>query len=177
MHLYKDFLKPVIVLMSICIVVTGILALAFNKTEPIIKENAKKAADAARTEILPEADAFSEVKLDSQIGAVEEVYSADNGVGYVITAANKGYGGAVKAMIAINSEGKIEGIKVMENSETPGIGSRVIESENIKNFVGKDENLEGVEDIKGVTYTSKAMRQNVNDAFAAFAELGKGENK
>ncbi|MEG1448854.1 MAG: FMN-binding protein [Oscillospiraceae bacterium] len=177
MNFYKDFLKPVLVLMTICLVVTGILAFAYNKTQPIIEQNAKKEADLARTEILPQGDTFSEVKLSETIGAIVDVYGADNGAGFVITAANKGYGGEVKAMIAINSDGKIEGIKVMENSETPGIGSRVIDDENIVNFLGKDENLEGVEDIKGVTYTSKAMRQNVVDAFAAFAEISKGENK
>lgn len=177
MNFFKDFLKPILVLMSICLIVTGVLAYSYNKTQPIIVENAKKAADLARSEILPEGDAFSEVKLDEAIGAVTEIYSADNGAGYVITAANKGYGGEVEAMIAINSDGTVNGIKVMANSETPGIGSRVLDEENLENFLGKDENLEGVEDITGVTYTSKAMRQNVNDAFAAFAQLGKGEDK
>ena len=51
----KDILKPVIVLAVICLVVTAVLASVDQITQPVIKEAEKKAAAAARTEVLSEA--------------------------------------------------------------------------------------------------------------------------
>ena len=102
---WEDLIKPVITLTVICLIVSGILAFTNGATAPIIVENAAKAADAARTELLPAADSFT--KVDYTGTGVVEVYKANNGAGYVITGTSKGYGGAVQMMVAFNKEGKI----------------------------------------------------------------------
>ena len=45
---WNDILKPVVVLTVICFVVSGLLGLTNSITAPIIEENARLAADAAR---------------------------------------------------------------------------------------------------------------------------------
>ena len=48
--------KPIVVLCLICVVITGALAATNSATAPVIKAAEEAAAQAARTELLPEAD-------------------------------------------------------------------------------------------------------------------------
>ena len=53
------YIAPVIVLVCICLVVTAALAATYGVTQPIIDKNTKASADAARQELLPDADSFT----------------------------------------------------------------------------------------------------------------------
>ncbi|MEG1476921.1 MAG: hypothetical protein RSC38_04225, partial [Oscillospiraceae bacterium] len=61
-HLIKanwhETLRPVAVLSAICLITSLLLGVTNQITAPIIKENSAKAADAARTELLPDAKGF-----------------------------------------------------------------------------------------------------------------------
>ena len=59
---YSELVAPVVVLVVICMIVTAALALTYGVSNPIIEKNAKKTADATRTRLLPDADAFTEYK-------------------------------------------------------------------------------------------------------------------
>ena len=85
------------------------------------------AADAARAVVLPSADSFEEVTLDEMPEGGVDIYEATNGTGYVVTAQSKGYGGMLKVMVGIDSNGVITGTEVLENNETQGLGSKVSE--------------------------------------------------
>ena len=54
----KDIIKPIIVLASICLVVTTILACVNSITAPIIKAAEEKNAALSRSEVLNEAKSF-----------------------------------------------------------------------------------------------------------------------
>ena len=54
----NDFVMPILVLSLICLVITALLALTNSATEPVITQAALERAEAARTEIIPEADGF-----------------------------------------------------------------------------------------------------------------------
>ena len=54
----KDIIKPIVVLASICLVVTALLAYVNMVTSPIIKAAEEKAAAEARAEVLKEAKDF-----------------------------------------------------------------------------------------------------------------------
>ena len=53
---YDEYIKPVVVLVVICLVVTTLLALTYSVANPIIIKNTKAAADKTRTELLSQAD-------------------------------------------------------------------------------------------------------------------------
>ena len=55
---WDNMIKPVVVLFTICFVVSGLLAVTNNITAPIIAENALKAEQAALLELLPDATSF-----------------------------------------------------------------------------------------------------------------------
>ena len=127
---WNKVFKPIVVLVVICVIVTGALAATNSVTAPIIEEATIAAENAARTELLPEADGFTQVE-GVEVENVSAIYTADNGVGTVITSSAKGYGGDVVVMVAFNPDGTIKQIKVTEQAETKGIGSNVVTTPSI----------------------------------------------
>ncbi|MBR4035857.1 MAG: FMN-binding protein [Oscillospiraceae bacterium] len=173
---WNDILKPVVVLTVICVVVSGLLGLTNSITAPIIEENARLAADAARIELLPTAtDGFDMVEGVDMEG-VTEIYKARNGAGYTITAFGKGYGGAVNYMVAFDNDGKIVNLKVLSHEETAGLGSKIENPEFLAKFKGTDKELTSsdIDMIGGATISSNASLDAVNTARKAFNQYAKG---
>lgn len=176
---WNDLLKPVVVLTVICAVVSAALAGVNNITAPIIAEAAAKAADAARYELLPEADGFEQIEVE--VEGVTEMYKATNDAGYVISAQGNGYGGngSVKLMIAYDNEGTITNIKVIDCSgETPGIGDKIVsEAWYMEQYIGLNGEAkkgENVDLISGSTISSGAALNAVNASWKAFSEKALG---
>lgn len=167
----ENFAKPTIVLTAICLVVSAALAGTFAVTNPIIEKNKRIATEKALIEVLPGADSFG----DSPEGLPEGVVTlqaANNGVGSVAKVSVKGYGGPVVMVVGIDPAGVITGVKVLESTETQGLGSRVTDPEYTQQFVGKSEASE-VASIAGATVTSEAVKKGVTLAKDA-ALQGKG---
>lgn len=165
----NDIIKPVAVLVCICLVVTALLAYINSVTAPIIKTSEEKAAAQARAEVLKKADDFELVKMKKLPECVTEVYKAKNDAGYVFMLSVKGYGGEMKLICGINSDGEIEQTKTLSHSETSGLGSKTAEDPYRKQYSGKSEKtLNEVDAVSGATISSNAYIKAVNDAFKAY---------
>ena len=158
MSMFKDFVLPPLVLTVIAGVTTAALVLTEGVTTPIIEAQQAAAADAARVAVLPEADSFTQCTVDEMPEGGIDAYQADNGAGYVITAEARGYGGQLRVMVGIGSDGLITGTEVLVNNETQGLGSRVSEPDFMNQYIGKDSTLEGVTAISGTTISSNAVK-------------------
>ena len=154
----------------IAAVVTGALVATESITTPIIEQQAAAAADAARAVVLPAADSFNQLTVDEMPEGGVDVYEATNGSGYVVTAQAKGYGGMLKVMVGIDSNGLITGTEVLENNETQGLGSKVSEHAFMDQYIGKDSNLEGIEAIGGTTISSNAFTKAVRIAYEVYGQ-------
>lgn len=159
---------PPLVLTVIAAVVTGALVATESVTTPIIEQQAAAAADAARAVVLPSADSFTQVTVDEMPEGGIDIYEANNGTGYVVTAQAKGYGGMLKVMVGIDSNGLISGTEVLENNETQGLGSKVSEHAFMDQYIGKDSTLEGIETISGTTISSNAFSKAVQNAYQVY---------
>jgi len=168
-----DFIRPVVVLMLICLVISTALAFTNEKTAPLIELAEKTKAETARKEVLPDADTFTQMELTGLPAIVTAVYKADNGVGYVLMITAKGYGGDMKLICGIDSDGKIVASRTLSHSETQGLGSKTAEAGFRDQFAGKDASLAGVEAISGATISSKAYIGVIKDAFTAY-DIAKG---
>ena len=169
---WNKVFKPIVVLVVICIVVTGALAATNQMTAPIIKEATIQAQNKARKELLPDADSFT-VMSDIQAENVSDISVADNGAGTVIIAHGKGYGGNVTVMVAFNPDDTIKQIKVTEQAETQGVGTNVtVKTDFWGQFEGKAaETLtvgENIDKVSGATISSKAVTGAVNAAIDAY---------
>ena len=171
---WNKIFKPIVVLVIICIVVTGALAATNGVTAPIIEEAKVAAENAARTELLPEAEgAFTPVE-NVEVENVSAIYVADNRAGTIITSSAKGYGGDVVVMTAITPDGTIKQIKVTEQAETKGIGSKVVDTPSYwENYQGLDASQplvlnEDVDAVTSATISSTALINAVNSAIEAY---------
>lgn len=171
---WNKIFKPIVVLVIICIVITGALAATNGVTAPIIEEAKVAAENAARTELLPEAEgAFTPVE-NVEVENVSAIYVADNGAGTIITSSAKGYGGDVVVMTAFNPDGTIKQIKVTEQAETKGIGSKVVDTPSYwENYQGLDASQplvlnEDVDAVTSATISSTALINAVNSAIEAY---------
>ena len=175
----KEKLAPTIVLGAICLVAALLLAAVNGVTAPLIEQITIDNANAARQEVLPEATSFKQIDCDLVEG-VTEVYESENGVGYVITSASKGFGGNITVMTAVSPEGTIEAIKVTDASnETPGLGSKTTTPEHAAKFAGKSTismtdktAADYVAPVSGATYSSKGVFNAVSAALEQFAKIG-----
>ncbi len=172
-------LRPITVLMCICLVVSGVLAVTNYYTAPVIAEAERQRAVAARRALLP-ADEF--VQVEGSWSGVTEAWQALAGgesAGYVITGAARGFGGDVPVMVAIDPQGVILGVQIQNTEETQGYGSRVEEPAFKDQFGGLAAAPltlnEDVEQVAGATVSSRAAVNAVNAAVAAYTEIVEGE--
>ena len=168
-----DFVQPILVLTVICLLVSLLLAVVNNVTKPVIDETEAAIAEAARVEVLPEADGFT--KLDVQLpegSFVTEAYEATNGVGYVFMITCNGYGGknTMNLICGVDSEGNIVNTKTLSHKETAGLGSKVTEDGFKSQFVGKDA-LDSIDTISGATFSSNYYKQGIQSALDAYAAI------
>ena len=94
-----------------------------------------------------------------------------NNSGYVIMSQAKGYGGNIKIICGIRSDGSLEKVKTLSHNETSGIGSKVADNKSAYNqkYSGKTaDNYTDVDTVSGATISSKAYRKAVGLAFDAF---------
>ncbi len=164
----NEIVKPIVVLTVICLVVTALLAYVNLVTSPIISESEKEAAAQARMEVLSEADSFDVVDAELPEG-VTEAYRASNGTGYVFMLTTKGYGGDMKLICGIKSDGTIEQCKTLSHNETSGLGSKTAEDPYRTQYNGKTaDTYTEVDAITGATISSNAYQKAIKSAFEAY---------
>ncbi len=170
---WNKIFKPIVVLCAICIVITGALAATNSVTAPIITAATIAAENAARTELLPEADgAFTAVE-GIEVDGVSDIYTADNGTGVVITCSAKGYGGDITVMVSFVDDA-IKQIKITSQSETAGLGSKIENEEFWGSFSGlaaEPFTISDINAISGATISSRAVSTAVNSAVEAYNQI------
>lgn len=170
--LWESTLKPIAVLLAICLVAGLCLASVNYATADTIAANEEAAAQATYLEALPDADSFTKVECD--IENVTAFLQADNGTGYVIATATKGYGGSVPAVVSFDNDGNIIAVVMASNSETAGMGQRVRESSFTSQFAGlpaQEIAYSDIDAITGATISSTAALGAINLAIQAYNQV------
>ncbi|MDR2847804.1 MAG: RnfABCDGE type electron transport complex subunit G [Bacteroidales bacterium] len=152
------------------------------------KQNfAIKAVSSADYDNNPSADAFTIDSYDG--GEALECYPATKG-GELQSIAVKtwtlnGFSGLVRLMAGFDKTGNIIAISVLEQKETPGLGSKMTNSEFKNQFNGKNPGTgtlsvkkDGgeVDAITAATISSRAFTDAVNRAYKSLVNAGKIEN-
>ena len=170
---WTDMLRPVVVLVVICLVASALLGIVNAKTAPVIEANEKAALAESMRTALPAATEFETLEVSEELAAkgVTGFYKGDNGTGYVVIAANKGYGGDVVVTVGFDAAGTILNVDANVSTETQGVGSKVGERTILDRFNGLSGDASSVTLRSGATLTSTAVRNGVNAAFAAVGTL------
>lgn len=174
----NTIIKYGLILFVITAVCSGVVAVVYNITSPIIAQQQIEKDNAARQTILPDASEFVKVEMEVTepiIEIYEGLDSSSNTVGYTIKTATKGYGGAVEVTTGITIDGIIKGISMGSMSETPGLGAKAADEAFYGQYAGKEaSNIKTIKNgtpanneivaIAGATITSDAVTKGVNSA-------------
>ena len=166
-----------IVLGTICLVATLVLAVTYEVTKPKIEEQFRLEENAALKEIVPEADSFTKKSIDG----IEyfEALKGDSLIGYCVKVMGSGYTGYIHMIVGIDQNGSIKGARVLEHQETPGLGAKIAETKPgekdpwfLRQFVGKAAKTvtvkKEIDAITGATISSKAVTDAINKTAGEF---------
>ena len=187
----KFVLKVAGTLTAIALVVAALLGVVNMITKDRIDELNFAATREALSKVTPEGSDYETLDLSdeavaaaaAQGGTLTEMYAVSTG-GYACKVVASGSQGNIEMIVGVDVDGAISGISVVENAETKGIGSKVMD--NLPNaagvpvldqFIGKTaaENLvvgKNITAITGATVSTRGITAGANAALAAVATLG-----
>lgn len=127
--LESNRLNMAVVMTAIAVVAAGILGWVNSITEePIAQKNAQTVSDGIRSVIVGDRDIeFNVAPAQERNGFVfhKVTDTAGRFLGTAVESADpNGFGGNLKIMVGFDAEGYILGYKVLEHSETPGLGAQ-----------------------------------------------------
>lgn len=170
-----ETIRPVVVLVAICMVAGALLGLVHDRTAPIADANAAQKAQQTYEKLVPKAASFESVacEVEGCTAALRALDMSGNVVAYVIVAQSKGYGGQVLIAVAFGTSGAVEGITAMANDETPGLGTKIANDSYIGQYVGLvgSASTSTIDLISGATISSKAALAAYNIAVEAYEEV------
>lgn len=171
-------IKLGVTLAVFCVISAGLLAYVFMLTGPQIEANAKASFEGSLREVLPGAESFKSV---TAAGAKSEIYEGIAGgqaVGFAVKVAPRGYSGEIVMLVGVDPELRVKGMKILNQRETPGLGTNVEKPKFQKQFIGKGvkdafEPKKDIDAITGATISSRGVCEGVKTALKDSAEYGK----
>ena len=103
----------------------------------------------------------------------------------VVGSSEKGYSGLVKIMVGFEPNGNIKNIVVLEQKETPGLGTKMKDDKFIRQFRGKNPSefnvmptKDGgeVDALTGATITTRAFGEATQLAYDVFMQTNQSKN-
>lgn len=188
--LQSSLINMLLSLGLISIAAATLLAFVNEKTsEPIRLAEIAKQENAIR-EVAPEYDnspVQEAVKVAVASGDSLICYPARlNGElqGVAVESASDGFGGKVRIMVGFLSDGSVKGYSVLEQHETPGLGTKMVQwfktDKNRQSILGRNPSKDNftvgkdggdVDAITAATISSRAFLLAVNRAYEAFCAM------
>ncbi|MDO4315341.1 MAG: FMN-binding protein [Oscillospiraceae bacterium] len=195
----KYIVKLTVTLFVTCVIVAaalgGVNAVTADKIAAINWENTQNAMKAVVAD--PDNTAFSDAleltddmtaaasAAGATLDSVYEVLEGGQSAGYAVKVVASGSQGNIEMMVGVDAEGAVTGVSIVKNSETSGIGSKVMDNEPTAAGVGVLSQFEGksaadgtltvgsnVDAISGATVSTKGVTTGVNAALAAAGAIG-----
>lgn len=174
----KEIIRYGFTLALICIVASASLAIVNSFTKARILAQSQTEEESSLKEVFPPAANFEAVKSGNEVIYYKAFDKDGKFIGAAFKASGKGYSGTIETMAGLTQEGRITAIKVVNQNETPGLGSQVAEPAFSNRFSNKDlQNLNQVQAITGATISSRAVIDSVKKKAEEIRELLKNANK
>ena len=187
-NIYKDIIKPVCVLLAICVIIPLALSLTNKVTADKIAELEEKNSRETMANLI-EADEFTEEEFKDGGESFTYYIAVKDGetVGFIFKTAEKGYGGDVSVMTAVNPDGTVKSVAILDvSNETPGLGQNAAKESFYSQYANKksgisllkngaDSAKNEVNAVTGATITSTAVNKAVNTALEQFESVKSNE--
>ena len=179
---FFTYVKVGLILLLICALTAGAVALIHSITKDTIEANDRLAREKAIMEIFGDDITTEEVKSDAEgakipktVKTVFKVFDADKKfIGYCVNVAPNGFGGEINTMVGVDTEGKIKEISIVSMKETSGIGTKINTEGHLGQYVGLSGGLvldKDVDKVSGASVSSKALHAGINDAVSALEQM------
>lgn len=130
-----DIVKLAVVLLVISMAAGLTIGFTNSKTKDKIKLQEGLKDKNALIEVFPEGVTTTEHTSSASVpGPYWLGKKGEKLIGYAFKGAGRGYSGDIKFMIALDPQGTILGLTILDQTETPGLGTRVQESISKKYF-------------------------------------------
>ena len=188
-------IKNAMILFLITLIAGVLLGFVYDNTKASIAEQTRAAEENATNEVFPSADSIGDIKTDTAKAA--EILSSNKGyskvelesvkeakdksgsvIGYAFKVKSKGYSSdALEFMVGLRKDGRLNGISLISNSESPGLGMNAndilvpqfkdvknADSEHLFSIKKQNANKENheIQAITAATITSKAITNGVD---------------
>ena len=182
----NDIIKPVAVLLAICIIIPLALSLTNKITKDKIAELDEKNSRETMADLI-EADNFTECEFGENEFNYYTAVKDGNIIGYIFKTAEKGYGGDVSVMTAVNTDGTVKSVAILDvSNETPGLGQNAAKESFYSQYADKKSGISLVKNgaesdknevnaVTGATITSTAVNKAVNTALKQFESVKSNE--
>ena len=173
----KAVIHIIATLTIIGIIAGGSLSYVNNWANPLIEANKKAETEKAIFLVNPTGKSYEKIP-----NAGFEIYKvkdeAKNDIGYSLVTEGNGFQGKIRMMLGLSTDmNKITMYEILEQSETPGLGTKILDDPFKKQFTGlnsvpKVEWVKGkapskpneIQTITGATISSKAVVVIINNA-------------
>lgn len=183
----------VAVLFGITLVASAGVGVVNMITVEPIAQSKQAATTAALAEVLPPFDETTSEELTIDEMPITVYTATKDGVvaGYAVQSMSKlGFGGAVRMMVGFDPDGRVVNINVLEQTETPGLGTKMCDEGNPLLGSVKGQRLEDkqlvdgklavrkdggdVDALTAATISSRAYVDAVNRAWMAYKSVATG---
>lgn len=157
-------LRSVLVLVVVTAASGALLSTFYQATAPLIaSRQEQREIQLGLKGILPEAVSFERVAEVDGTPVYEAKDAAGRTLGLALLVQGDGYGGPIRMAVGVDLESqRLIGVRVLQQSETPGLGSRITEEGFLSQFEGKSIHDpfvpgEDIQAVSGATVSSTAV--------------------
>ncbi len=133
---FAGMLKLGVVLALYAVAACVGLAFVYAGTEKVIAQRQRADLEASLSELFSEADDFkaiSGLKSGDPAVTIEDdgafaAYKNGEVIGAVLRTSSASYNGAIKVLVGVGTNGRISRVKILEHSDTPGLGANAASS-------------------------------------------------
>ena len=180
--LKSTFLNMLLSLTLIALVAAAMLSGIYLLTQESIEQQKAEKQLAAISAVLPAYERIADPETVQGL-TVHKAYTGDTFVGAAVETESNGFGGKIRLMVGFDNDSHITGYEVLEQTETPGLGTHIVAW--FKNADKAGQNIIGrkatgamsvskdggdVDAITAATISSRAFLEAVNKAYSAYTE-------
>jgi len=161
----KGMIKLGAILAVYAAVACVMLAFVYAGTSKIIASRVEADQNAALKEIFPDADSFEPVEgvtsPDPSV-TIESAYVAKRGgttAGMALKLSRASYSGSIVLLAGVSVDKRITGVKIMEHSDTPGLGANAASPSYF------------VDRVNGITFYGQFAGKSVDDPFTVKGDV------
>jgi electron transport complex protein RnfG len=169
-------------LVAACFISGCVIGAVYYVTAPVAAQKAETMKQDSMRELVQDADSFQEVNGKTGWFAAEQ---AGRVIAYIVPSQSKGYGGAIKMLVAVRPDGSVIDYSIQVHNETPGLGDNASKPAFRRQFAGKTaKQLEVTKDpadhdhiqaMTGATISSRAVTRAVQQAADEVTDFAAGK--